>query len=47
MTRRGSARASSPTGKVIAALPFKSDGTYAYVEADDGVSGYYLLDTGR
>ncbi|MBV8150545.1 MAG: aspartyl protease family protein [Candidatus Eremiobacteraeota bacterium] len=36
----------APTGGV--ALPFKSDGSHAYVEASvDGETGYYLLDTGN
>lgn len=38
--------APAPSGGVT--LPFKSDGNHAYVLATiDGVSGYYLLDTGN
>ncbi len=38
--------APAPAGGVT--LPFKSDGRHAYVPASvDGVSGYYLLDTGN
>ena len=38
--------APAPAGGVT--LPFKSDGQHAYVEGTvDGISGYYLLDTGN
>jgi hypothetical protein len=38
--------AAAPAGGV--SLPFKSDGRHAYVEGTvDGISGYYLLDTGN